>query len=60
MRFSVYFDSILNEKWLFSSRNNDISRTHARGHAPQQVKFRKNVQFGVYVYICVYFDQILP
>ena len=27
IRFSVYFDCILNE------RNNDISCTHARGHA---------------------------
>ena len=32
--FSVYFDSILNEKWLFSNRNNDISCTPARGHVP--------------------------
>ena len=30
MRFSVHFDCILNEKWLFPYRNNDISCTHAR------------------------------
>ena len=53
MRFSVYFDSILNEKWLFSSRNNDISGTHARGHAPQREKMCNMLRFGV----C--FDQIL-
>ena len=41
MRFSVYFDSILNEKWLFSYRNNDISCTHASGHAPQQENIEK-------------------
>ena len=44
MRFSVYFDSIVNEKMkkqLFSYRNIDVSCTHARGHAPS----RKNVQF---------------
>ena len=41
MRFSVYFDSILNEKWLFSSRNNDISDTHARSHAPQREDLEK-------------------
>ena len=27
MHFSVYFDSFLNEKWLLSYRNNDISCT---------------------------------
>ena len=56
MRFSVYFDSILNEKWLFSYRNNDISCTLARGHAPQRENLEKVcnlVRFGVY------FDQIL-
>ena len=54
MRFSIYYDSILNEKWLLSYRNNDISSTHAKGHAPRLArKLRKNVQFGVY------FDQIL-
>ena len=29
MRFSAYFDCILNEKKKFSYRNNDISCTHA-------------------------------
>ena len=42
MRFSVYFDSILNEKCLFSYRNNNISCTHARGHAPQRENLEKN------------------
>ena len=42
----VYFDSILNEKRLFSYRNNDINCTHARGHAPQRENLEKNVQFG--------------
>ena len=41
MRFSVYFDSILNEKWLFSYKNNDISCTHARGHASQRENLEK-------------------
>ena len=41
MRFSVSFDSILNEKWLFSYRNDDISCTPARGHAPQQENLEK-------------------
>ena len=39
MRFSVYFDCILNEKWLFSYKNNDISCTHYRGHATLQEVF---------------------
>ena len=56
MRFSVYFDSILNEKWLFSYRNNDISCTHARGHASQ----RENLEIMCnLVLLGVYFDQIL-
>ena len=41
MRFSVYFDSILSEKWLFSYINNDIRCTHARGHAPQRENLEK-------------------
>ena len=41
MRFSVYFDSILNEKWLFSYRNNDISCTPVRGHALLRENFEK-------------------
>ena len=53
MCFSVYFDSILNEKWLFLFRNNDISCTNARGDAPQRENLEKNVRLGVY------FDQIL-
>ena len=56
MRFSVYFDSVLNEKWLFSYRNNDISCTHARGHAPQLENLEKTCNL---VRRGVYFDQIL-
>ena len=60
MRFSVYFDSILNEKWLFSYRNNDNSCTHARGHAPQRENLEKMcnmVSLGVYILIrfCIKF-----
>ena len=29
--FGLYFEIILNKKWLLSYRNNDISCTHARG-----------------------------
>ena len=37
----------LDEKWLFSYRNNDISCTHAIGAicSPAR-KFRKDLQFG--------------
>ena len=61
MRFSVYFDSILNEKWLFSYRNNDISCTPARGHAPQRENLEKYATCNVYETVrnCVYYDQIL-
>ena len=57
MRFSVYFDSILNEKCLFSNRNNDISSTHARGHAPQRENLEK--MCNLVRHLGVYFDQIL-
>ena len=30
-RFGLYFKRTLNNKWLLSYRNNDISYTHARG-----------------------------
>ena len=56
MRFSGYFDSIPNEKWLFSYRNNDSSCIHARGHAPQQENLEKMCNL---VRLGVYFDQIL-
>ena len=56
MRFSVYFDSILDVKWLYSSRNNDISRTHTRGHAPQRENLEKMCNL---VRLSVYFNQIL-
>ena len=46
----------LNEKWLFSYRNNDISCTHARGHAPQRENLEK---ISDLVRLGVYFDQIL-
>ena len=39
MRFSVYFDKILNEEWLFSYRNNDISCTHDIGGMLPNEKF---------------------
>ena len=41
MRITVYFDSILNEQWLFSYRNNDINCTPVSGHAPQQENLEK-------------------
>ena len=44
--FSVYFDSILNEKLLLSYRNNDISCTHARGNAAQREICLKKLQFS--------------
>ena len=30
-RFGLYFDRIMNRKWLFSYSNNDISYREARG-----------------------------
>ena len=30
-RFGLYFEGILNKKWLLSYRNNDISYRDARG-----------------------------
>ena len=30
-RFGLYFEGILNRKWLFSYRNSDISYRDARG-----------------------------
>ena len=56
MCFSVYFDSILNEKWLFSYRHNDISCSHAMGHAPQRENLEKICNL---VRLGVCFDRIL-
>ena len=56
MRFSVYFDCILNEKWFISNRNNDISCTHARGHATLRENFEKMCNL---MRLGQYFDQIL-
>ena len=51
-----YSIATLNGKWLFSYRNNDISCTHARGHAPQQENLEKMCDL---VRLGIYFDQIL-
>ena len=56
MRFSVYFDCILNEKWFFSNGNNHISCTHARGHATLRENFEKMCNL---MRLGEYFDQIL-
>ena len=56
MRFSVYFDCILNEKWFFSNRNNDIICTHARGHATLRENFEERCNL---MRLGEYFDQIL-
>ena len=56
MRFSVYFDTILNEKWLFSYSNNDISCTHARGHTHQRENLEKMCNL---VRLGEYFDLLL-
>ena len=56
MRFSVYFDGILNEKIIIFIEKKDISCTHARGHATLRENFEKMcnlMRFGEY------FDQIL-
>ena len=55
--FNVYFDSILNEKWLSSYKTNDISCTPARGHAPQRENLEKYATCNVL--LGVYYDQIL-
>ena len=57
MRFSVYFDCILNEKNVsFHIKNNDISCTHAKGHAAPRENFEKMCNL-----MCIgkYFDPIL-
>ena len=54
--FSVYFDCHLNENWFFSYRNNDISCTHARGHATLRENFENMCNL---MRLGEYFDQIL-
>ena len=57
-RFGLYFEGILNRKWLFSYRNSDISYRDARGargHAP-----RENFEMidAIWCVLLYYFDQI--
>ena len=33
-RFGLYFEGIMNKKWPFSCRNNDVSYKDARGFGP--------------------------
>ena len=58
MRFSVYFDCILNEEmFFFSYRNNDISFTYAKGHATLRENLEKMCNlmcFGEY-FVLIYF-----
>ena len=44
------------KKWFFSNRNNDISCTHARGHATLRENFEKMCNL---MRLGEYFDQIL-
>ena len=57
MRFSVYFDSILNEKWLLSYRNNDIIAAHMLGAMLTSREKLENM--CNLVRLGMYFDQIL-
>ena len=57
-RFGLYFEGIMNRKWLLSYRNNDISYSDARGfrgHAPRENFEMINAIWCVLMY---YFDQI--
>ena len=57
-RFGLYFEGILNRKWLFSHRNNDISYRDARrfvGMFPKKLLMIDAVSWYVLMY---YFDQI--
>ena len=54
-RFGLYFEGILNRKWLFSNRNSDISYRDVWGHAP-----RENFEmiYAIWLALMYYFDQI--
>ena len=57
-RFGLYFERILNRKWLLSYRNSDISYRDARKwclHAP-----RENFEMihAIWCVLMYYFDQI--
>ena len=62
-RFDLYFKGIINTKWLFSYRNNDISYRDARGFGSMLPEKFFNTQtnffiiieilFTIYIKICV-------
>ena len=57
-RFGLYFEGILNRKWLLSYRNIDISYRDARGfwgHAPHE---NFAMIDAIWLVLMYYFDQI--
>ena len=57
-RFGLYFERILNKKWLLSYRYNDINCTHAREirrHAPGEILYIIDAIWCVLMYILVRF-----
>ena len=56
-RFVLYFEGILNKKWLLSHRNNYISYSDARGFGTCS---RKNFEMidAIWCVLMYYFDQI--
>ena len=56
-RFVLYFEEILNKKWLLSHRNNYISYRDARGFGdmlPQKIEMID----AIWCVLMYYFDQI--
>ena len=56
-RFGLYFEGILNRKWLLSYRNSDISYIDARGLgtcSPQKFEMID----AIWLVLMYYFDQI--
>ena len=62
MRFGMYFEIILNKKWLFSCRNTtNYSCTHMLGSAEAYASSHEKILKTWCSLVCfeVYFDQIV-
>ena len=57
-RFGLYFEGILNRKWLFSNRNSDISDRDARGSGTYAPRENFEMIGAIWCVLMYYFDQI--
>ena len=58
LRFGLYFEEIMNRKWLLSCRNNDINYRDARGFEGHAHRDDFEMIDAIWYVLMYYFDEI--